>query len=43
MDCNIMILCSHKKCVDRYNHVFFQPCEIFTITFDTNVTSVENI
>ncbi len=47
MDCNIMILCSHKKDVDKYNdvliHKFFQPREIFTITLDTNVTCVENL
>jgi len=47
MDCNIMILCSHNKDVDKYNHVlihkFFQLREIFTVTLDTNATSVENI
>jgi len=42
-----MILCSHKKYVDKYNdlliHRFFQPHEIFTITLDTNATGVENV
>jgi hypothetical protein len=38
MDCNIMILCSHKNDVDKYNdvliHKFFQPHEIFIITLE---------
>jgi hypothetical protein len=42
-----MILCSHKRDVDKYNniliHKIFQPHEIFNVTVETNATCVENV
>jgi hypothetical protein len=46
VDCDTMILCSHKKYVDKYNniliHKIFQPHEIFNVTVKTNATGIEN-
>jgi hypothetical protein len=40
-----MILCSHKRDVDKYNniliHKIFQPHEIFKIIVETNVIGIE--
>jgi hypothetical protein len=46
VDCDTMILCSHKKYIDKYNniliHKIFQPHEIFDVTMKTNAIGIEN-
>jgi hypothetical protein len=47
VDCDTMILCSHRKNVDKYNNILiqkiFQPHEIFYVTMKTNATCIENV
>jgi hypothetical protein len=42
-----MILCSHRRDVDKYNnilvHKIFQPHEIFNVIVETDATCIENV
>jgi hypothetical protein len=47
IECNTIILCSHREDVNKYNDLLIQKkifdIEIFDVTMDTNATNIEHV